>query len=856
MNVNAHTILLVEDDSGLCELLSNIIADCGFEPYIVNKAVDALDWLNVHIPFLMILDYGLPDMTSKELISKLLSDGNSIPPFIVSTGQGDERVAVEMMKLGARDYVVKDINFLDLIPLVISKVSNEIENEKKIQRAERELLELSQFSNQIVNNVHEGIIVFDMNMNFKVWNPHMENLFGISASEILGKKPEDCFPFLKSAGIIENIKRALWGEYPPTIDYPFFFQTSGKSGWVSSTSVPLLDSIGNIIGVINSVSDITHRKQAEQILHDSQERYRSILSASPDAILVTDLEGIIELVSPSALNLFEGDSEEELVGKSVFNFLVPQDVEKAQINQSLRLNFYKGTVEYRILNKSGQIKYAELNADMIRNAEGEPEKLLLVIRNVTDRKLAEKALHATEARIQALFNAIPDLIISLDGNGNFLNYHASHTQERSMSNDLLGKNIREVLPSEVNAIFDEARASAIQTGNSQLFEYALDTPKGKIYYDAHLTMVEENEVLVVIRDITYHKKAELAIKENEEYISSILSCIPDLLFVFDSNGVYLDFKSGSLNDLSTPEDGFLGKNLFDVLPENVAKSIHSGIIKVLKNENVEPFEYHLDTEDKRANFECHLLPFGNNKVVALIRNITERKKAEVALGNSQEQLKNFAAHLQDVREEERIMLAREIHDELGQILVALKIDMGMLKQKTIKYIDPENKNAVLKSFNQIIDLIDSSLHTTRRIMTGLRPEVLEIVGFIEAVKLYTQEFQQRHTISCLYENSLSSLEVNPQQAVALYRIIQEALTNVVKHAKATSVKVQLGVDGNRFFMEISDNGIGLDTTHKVKMNSFGLIGMRERVYLLDGEFSITSQPGKGTCIRVEMPYSK
>jgi len=217
-------------------------------------------------------------------------------------------------------------------------------------------------------------------------------------------------------------------------------------------------------------------------------------------------------------------------------------------------------------------------------------------------------------------------------------------------------------------------------------------------------------------------------------------------------------------------------------------------------------------------------------------------------------LKKFAAHLQNVREEERVLLAREIHDELGQILIAIKIDMGMLKQNVIKGIDAKHSDQVLLKFDGLFSLVDNTIKTARKIMTDLRPEVLDLLGFIETIKQHLGTFQERYKINCIFENSLENLQLDSQQSVALFRIIQEALNNVAKHSRATELKIILDQHDNMLSLEIRDNGIGFDENHKTNPDSYGLIGMKERVFLLDGELTILGKKGFGTSIKVIMPY--
>ena len=141
-----------------------------------------------------------------------------------------------------------------------------------------------------------------------------------------------------------------------------------------------------------------------------------------------------------------------------------------------------------------------------------------------------------------------------------------------------------------------------------------------------------------------------------------------------------------------------------------------------------------------------------------------------------------------------------------------------------------------------------------RVAGRLAAEVLEMIGFSEAVRLHILEFEERYQLKCTFKNSTSDLQLNSQQSLALFRILQEALTNVAKHAEATLVTVSLSLQDGKITMMIEDNGKGMDENQKVKLDSYGLIGMRERVFLLNGELSHTSKSGEGTCVLVEIPY--
>jgi signal transduction histidine kinase len=234
----------------------------------------------------------------------------------------------------------------------------------------------------------------------------------------------------------------------------------------------------------------------------------------------------------------------------------------------------------------------------------------------------------------------------------------------------------------------------------------------------------------------------------------------------------------------------------------------------------------------------------------------ERKLADAELKNSQEELKKFAAHLHNIREEERIMLAREIHDELAQILIALKIDMGMMKSKLskgFKIIDEEN---FVTSFNDLCLKVDDSIRISRKIMSGLRSADMELNSLLETMKQNLNDFQEKYNISCTFKTELLTINLNQKHAVTLLRIYQEALSNIVKHAKASSVNVSLTAENEQLILEIEDNGVGFDQTIKTKSDSYGVIGMKERVSLINGKLLIKSQLNRGVTVKIMIPYSE
>jgi len=356
-------------------------------------------------------------------------------------------------------------------------------------------------------------------------------------------------------------------------------------------------------------------------------------------------------------------------------------------------------------------------------------------------------------------------------------------------------------------------------------------------------------------DITERKNIEQAIKESEQYTSSILSAIPDLIFVLDNNKTIIDFKSGDKKNLIIPAEEFLNKPIDELLPQNILPLVKKSIAAVFENKKPNLIEYKLRINKDWNFFECNMVPLGETKVIAMIRNITQRKQIEESLIKSEVQLKSYAAHLQNIREEERILLAREIHDELGQILVAIKIDLGLLSLKANQHFEKNTSVDFTTQLEHLADLVDKTIKTTRRIMTDLRPEILDVLGIKDALKQHLTKFAERNELKCTFEDKSSFFELDAQQSLTLFRILQESLTNIVKHAKASEVNVKLIQNNDKLHLSITDNGIGFNSQNSTKQESYGLIGMKERAFLIDGNLTITSKKNVGTTIKIEIPYN-
>jgi PAS domain S-box-containing protein len=231
----------------------------------------------------------------------------------------------------------------------------------------------------------------------------------------------------------------------------------------------------------------------------------------------------------------------------------------------------------------------------------------------------------------------------------------------------------------------------------------------------------------------------------------------------------------------------------------------------------------------------------------ILRDVTERVRAEEALRRSKEELQELATESHAAREQEQSRIARELHDELGQALTALKMMVAWVDQKTGR-ADLE----LARRLDRMAKLIDNTLEATRRISAELRPLILDDLGLVPAIESVIEGFVERTGVHVDLAAD-DDLELGDARKSAVFRIVQESLTNVARHAKATRVDVRIGRDDGAIAIDVRDDGVGFDMNAPQSRRSRGLLGMRERAYLLGGTLEITSAPGKGTALAVRIP---
>ena len=245
-------------------------------------------------------------------------------------------------------------------------------------------------------------------------------------------------------------------------------------------------------------------------------------------------------------------------------------------------------------------------------------------------------------------------------------------------------------------------------------------------------------------------------------------------------------------------------------------------------------------------------PGGGGVAVACL-DVSAFRRATRQAQQSEQRLRALADRLQGIREEERTRISREIHDELGQLLTALKIDITMLARDLGGAGPALDKPRLLEDMRSMGRMVDSTLLSVRRIARQLRPEVLDALGLVPAIEWQASDVQARTGLQCTVEAPQTWSDIAPRLGTALFRIVQEALTNIVRHAGASRVRIRLHRTPCELLMTVQDDGVGFDADNDEAVTSLGILGMRERAISSGASFGIDSRPGEGTCITVRVP---
>lgn len=610
-------------------------------------------------------------------------------------------------------------------------------------------------------------------------------------------------------------------------------------------------------------SSLPRRRDAS--LWASEERLRLLIEGVKDcAIFMLDPEGRIAFWNQGPERLY-GYCETEVIGRHFACLYPPEEAQAGRPARNLQAaaqgNFQD---EGWRLRKDGSRFWAEVIITPVQNKTGDLLGFAKVTRDVSRRNQAEQALRASEERYRRIVETAAEGIWLLDQdwktilvNGRMA--HILHCQP----DEMIGRHLSEFMDEEGRQFVSRFR-NPRENGFCEWQDFKFIRRDGTPVW----TRVTTNTVttargevlgaLAMVTDITQREKAEAALREAHQRLQTIIQAAPLAILTTDAAGQILSWNAGAEHIFDWSEKEVVGKECPTVPPEGL-EDYRAMIARVMHGETVTGLvRYRQKRDGTLIHANISAAPLRNDAgaiagAVLILEDFSERQRAEEELRESRQQLRALSAHLENLREVERTRISREIHDELGQMLTGIKMNLRWMQDRLDDFGDDPRVNPILDKLVDTAELTDTTVEMVQRIAAELRPGILDKLGLAMALQYELTQFEGRTGLSCKLTVPDEEPALSPEAATAFFRIFQEALTNVARHADATAIEVNLHSEADCCRLEIHDNGKGLIGVDLHNLKSLGLLGMQERARLLGGDVSFAPRSGGGTVVLVQIP---
>jgi PAS domain S-box-containing protein len=853
-------ILLVEDDIEQAGLIARIMAKTGngFEINWVPQLSQGLQRLEQGDIDLVILDLGLPDSEGLETFIQVNKKAPDLP-VVVLTGLADENIGLAAVRRGAQDYLIKGSVDYKILAQTIRYALER-------RRSQEALLAERQRLYAVLDTLPAHVYVIAPDHEIRFANRRFRETFGAwqgrCCYEVFHGRTTPC-EMCPAEKIIQTQQCQVKEE------------TQDNARTYEIYTYPFHELDGSPL-ILNMGIDITARKQAEGAVREREEQLATIYENAPLIMLLIDVNRRIVRANKLAEQV-TGKAASDLVGRYAGEALNCVNALDDPQGCGFGRNCKTCMVRRIILDTfaSGR-SYHQVEASLTFAIDGKPKEMtfllctarlfvqglpqvLVTIQDITERKQMEKTLWAEERFLEDIFNSIQDGLSVLDLDHTILRINPA-MKKFPHTEPMVGRKCYEVFhdaskPCEPCVISQTFATGEADFGVVEVTDTGGDKKFSEIYgypFINHATGKVQG-VIEYVRDITERQKMKEALRETEGLFQQIFEDAGDAITLHD-RGKIIDVNRQACRSLGYSREELLQMSIWDFeveLDEDALKQIWerpNGDPTVLagrqrrRDGSTFPVEVHSGEVVYR----------GRKLRLATVRDVTDRYKAEEALRKSEQKLRFLTSQLLSAQEDERKRLSQGLHDELGHALLAMKLDVGAMAKQLL----PE-QTGLAENLNELMGYMDEVLENVRRLYLNLTPGDLEDLGLTAALKSLCEEFG-RHQEKIIWSIQLENLDrvfpVGVQTAV--YRIFQEILTNIGKHADPSEVVVAAQARDGQVYFEVRDNGKGFDMDNGWQSSAkagMGLLTLAERIRMLGGSLEIWSKKNQGTEISFTIP---
>ncbi len=539
----------------------------------------------------------------------------------------------------------------------------------------------------------------------------------------------------------------------------------------------------------------------------------------------------------------------------------PDDQQRVlRTNAQTRIEGSPFDIEYRIITLNGQVRIIREVGYAAQDESGNVIRLFGTAQDITERKQAEDEIRRQKEILQQIFDHIPVMInfVDRDGRIKLVNREWERTLGWSLE-EIRQQNLDIFVECYPDPRYRQQVLKFVAEAEGEWADFKTRVRDGRVidttWVRVHLS---DGTSIGIGQDITERKQAEEKARQAERELRLVIDTIPTMAWSLRPDGT-VDFLNQRWMDYAGLSlEQYIEEPTGPIHPEDIPRVIEKWLAAMAAGEPSED-EMRLRRADGEYRwFLVRTAPLRDEsgriiKWYGVSTDIDDRKRAEEQLKVTSEQLRALSARLSSAREEEGARIARELHDELGAALTSLRWDLEWLSKRLPEPMNQTDHSVLCEKIQEMMGLVDGILSSVRRISSELRPSILDDLGLLTAIEWQAKQFESRSGIICKIDSLIDDLQLNREQSTAIFRMLQEALTNVLRHAQASKVNIVVEEVDGELVLEVRDNGRGIKEDEIAGSQSLGLIGMRERAHLLRGTIEITGVAGRGTVLTLRVP---